>query len=204
MDNFLFNPLAVGLATVIVLVLAVCCAVITFGDESTKKYNIFVFSGRMMIVASLFTLFIWLIFFIWNVHTETVYDGEWKQVYTNESNTDITLDLSSNAHFKAGSELGEAYSKLQVHPSTVGKITASDKSDAKETKSIRLSADDVITNGELSSNSKITKVEYRAVKGKRQTSLGHYGKVEKEDYDGELRITVQGHEKSDELKKLFD
>lgn len=204
MDNLLFNPLFAGLATVIVLVLAVCFAVSTFSDESPKKYNIFIFSGRMMIVASLFTLLIWLIFFILNVHTETVYDVDWKQVYTNESNIDITLELSSNDHFKAGSELGEAYSKLQVYSSTVGKITASDKSDAKETKSIRLSADDVITNGELSSNSKITKVEYRAVKGKRRTSLGHYGKVEKEDYDGEIRITVDSQEKSDELKKLFN
>ena len=62
----------------------------------------------------------------------------------------------------------------------------------------------MIKNGELASNSKITKIEYRPVKGMHKTALGLSSKDETVPYDGEIRLTIDSREKSDELKKLFN
>ena len=143
------------------------------------------------------------IWFSLQITFQPVYSGDWKQIYTNDENLKLTLDLN-NASFKAGSELGESYTKLNFSYWQNGKVIATDASGFKETRSIRLKAEDVKADSDMSSKSKITKVEYRPVKGRVKTSLGLTGPEEKVDYDGELRITISTQEKSDELKKLFN
>ena len=143
------------------------------------------------------------IWFSLQITFQPVYSGDWKQIYTNDANLELTLDLN-NASFKAGSELGESYAKLNFSYFQTGKVIATDAAGFKETRSIRLKAEDVKADSAMSSKSKITKVEYRPVKGRVKTALGLTGPEEKVDYDGELRVTISTQEKSDELKKLFN
>lgn len=141
--------------------------------------------------------------FMLQIKFQPVYSGDWKRIYTNDENLELTLDLN-NASFKTGSELGESYTKLNFSYWRDGKVIATDAAGFKETRSIRLKAEDVKADSDMSPKSKITKVEYRPVKGRVKTALGLTGPEEKVDYDGELRITISTQEKSEELKKLFD
>lgn len=107
-------------------------------------------------------------------------------------------------HFKAGEATGVSLDELNRQLSLKGTITATDASNGKEVRSFTLADDGIVTTGEVDKTSKIVKVEYRHIEGRYNTAFGLKGPVYKIKTDGELRITVQGHEKSDELKKLFD
>ena len=143
-------------------------------------------------------------YFSSQVEYEVTYDGEWKQIYTNSDNLDVSIDLNRGYSVKAGSELGDDYSKLKFIEFVDGTITAVDDSGSKETRAFRLNDKDLIKNGELTSNSKITKIEYRPVKGMHKTALGLSSKDEAAPYEGEIKLTIDTQEKSDELKKLFN
>lgn len=143
------------------------------------------------------------VWFTSQIKYQSVYNDGWKQIYTNDDNLELILDLNK-ASFKAGSELGESYTTLNSSYFDNGHVTATDASGFKETRSVRLKAEDVQADGDLSSKSKITKVEYRPVKDRRKTALGLTGPEEKVDYDGEIRLTIETKKKSDELKKLFN
>ena len=147
--------------------------------------------------------FVWLVYFSSQVEYEVTYDGEWKQIYTNSDNLDISIDLNRGYSVKAGSELGDDYSKLKFVEFVDGTITAVDANGSKETRTFRLNEKDLIKNGELASNSKITKIEYRPVKGMHKTALGMSSKDETAPYEGEIKLTIDTPETSDSLKKLF-
>lgn len=91
-----------------------------------------------------------------------------------------------------------------------GELTAS-KGNSEETKKIHLdksnvitTKSNVITTGPLNNTSKITKVEYQPITGKRNTAFGHYGETEQADVDGEIRITIETNdENTKQLKALF-
>ena len=169
------------------------------GDQLDRSARSGLYSLGIIALACMVSV----VWFTSEIKFQTVYDSDWKQIYTNDENLELTLELNGNS-FKVGSELGESYTKLNFSYFDDGKVIATDASGFKEIRSIRLKAENVKDNGELSSKSKITKVEYRPVKGRVKTALGLTGPEEKVEYDGELRITVESHEKSDELKKLFD
>lgn len=107
-------------------------------------------------------------------------------------------------HFKAGEATGVSMDELNRQLSLKGTITATDASNGKEVRSFTLAKDGIVTTGEVDKTSKIVKVEYRHIEGRYNTAFGLKGPVYKIKTDGELRITVQGSEKSDELKKLFN
>lgn len=148
--------------------------------------------------------FVLIMYFSSQVEYEVTYNGEWKQIYTNSDNLDISIDLNRGYSVKAGSDLGDDYSKLKFIEFVDGKITAVDASGSKETRTFRLNEKDLIKNGELASNSKITKIEYRPVKGMHKKALGLISKDWAAPYEGEIKLTIDTQEKSDELKKLFN
>ena len=201
MTELIFNDVAFIFFIVFTAVIAVVS--ITYAltskdvlDASTQAglYLLGLISAVCLVSATWFSL---------QITFQPVYSGDWKQIYTNDENLELTLDLN-NVSFKAGSELGESYTKLNFSYFQDGKVIATDAAGFKETRSIRLKAEDVKADSSMSSKSKITKVEYRPVKGRVKTALGLTGPEEKVDYDGELRITIDTQEKSDELKKLFN
>lgn len=139
-----------------------------------------------------------------NVKYEKIYASDWKQIYSNDVKADITIDTFFDMHFKAGEEIGVSLKELERQLYLDASITATDASGSKESRTVTLVQDGITTAGEVDKTSKIVKVEYRPIEGKRKSAFGLQSSLYKAKTDGEFRITVQGHEKSDELKKLFD
>lgn len=139
-----------------------------------------------------------------DVEYEKVYASDWKQIYSNEAKADITIDTFFDMHFKAGEATGVSLTELQRQLYLDGTITATNASGSKESRTFTLVKDGISTTGEVDETSKIVKVEYRPIEGKRKSAFGLQSSLSKAKTDGEIRITVQGHEKSDDLKKLFN
>lgn len=155
------------------------------------------------IVISL-SLFLVGIIFNANIKYEKVYASDWKQIYSNEAKADITIDTFFDLHFKAGEATAVSLKELERQLYLNATITATGASGSKESRTVTLAQEGISTTGEVDKTSKIVKVEYRPIEGKRKSAFGLQSSLYKAKTDGELRITVQGHEKSDELKKLFD
>ena len=161
--------------------------------------------GRTMIYSSITgVLFILCLIFMQIIKSERVYASDWKQIYSNEAKADITIDTFFDMHFKAGEATGVSLDELNRQLSLKGIITATDASNGKEVRSFTLAKDGIVTTGDVDKTSRIVKVEYRPIEGKYNTAFGLKGPVYQTKINGELRITVEGREKSDELKKLFD
>lgn len=144
------------------------------------------------------------LFFNANVKYEKIYASDWKQLYSNDIKADITIDTFFDMHFKAGEATGVSLKELERQLYLNASITATDASGSTESRTVSLVQDGIATTGEVDKTSKIVKVEYRPIEGKRKSAFGLQSSIYKAKTDGELRITVEGHEKSDELKKLFD
>ena len=149
--------------------------------------------------------------FIYSEKTvEYVHDNEWKVIYTNDIDAKVKISLERDKNLLniklplqvvAGEEMRNMYE--YITNTAKGELTAS-KGNSEETKKIYLDKSNVITTGPLSNTSKITKVEYRPITGKRNTAFGHYGKPENADVDGEIRITIETNdENTKQLKALF-
>lgn len=195
-DRFLMTVTGLLMLITILPVLVVTINSDKFSDEAY---------GHTMIFSSITgVLFILFLIFMQLINSERVYASDWKQLYSNDVKADITIDTFFDLHFRAGESTGVSLDELRRQLALDGKITAVDTSNAKEVRSFTLAKDGIVTTGEVDKTSKIVKVEYRHIEGRYNTALGLKGPVYKVKTDGELRITVQGHEKSDELKKLFD
>lgn len=141
---------------------------------------------------------------------EYVHDSEWKVIYTNDIDAKVKISLESDKNFMnlrlphdvvAGEEMRNMHE--YITNTAKGALTAS-KGNSEETKKIHLDKSNVITTGPLNNTSKITKVEYQPITGKRNTAFGHYGETEKADVDGEIRITIETNdENTKQLKALF-
>lgn len=150
------------------------------------------------------SLFLVGIIFNANVKYETVYASDWKQLYSNDAKADITIDTFFDMHFKAGEATDVSLKELERQLYLDASITATDASGSKESRTVALVQDGISTTGKVDETSKIVKVEYRPIEGKRKSAFGLQSSLYKAKTDGEFRITVKGSEKSDELKKLFD
>lgn len=141
---------------------------------------------------------------------EYAHDSEWKVIYTNDIDAKVKISLESDKNFMnlklplevvAGEEMRNMHE--YITNTAKGELTAS-KGNSEETKKIHLDKSNVITTGPLNNTSKITKVEYQPITGKRNTAFGHYGETEQADVDGEIRITIETNdENTKQLKALF-
>ena len=139
-----------------------------------------------------------------NTTEEYTHNSGWKVIYTNDIDAKIELHvevdnlLGLKKRITAGEQLKNTHRILQTTRN--GTLTAT-KGDSKENKKIRLGKSNVIVSGSLSSTSKITKIEYRPVTGKRNTAFDKYGDEMTPDIDGEVRVTIESNE-DENAKKL--
>ena len=202
MIDLLFNDqvlATVVIASMTVVVISAIC--LRFGanslSDTMQKFLLYLLSvsAAMLFCSLAFTS---------QIRYHTAYESDWRQVYTNDAKAEITLE-ADDASFKAGDQLGSNYSKFKDVFEKEGKIIATDSSGTKKTKTFKLADDDPIkVVGDLTEDSRITKVEYRPVKGTYKTAYSLQGPLEKASYDGEVRITVESSKESDELDKLFN
>lgn len=157
-------------------------------------------------VASTITMFLALILpgiiiltptiILMNSTNETKY-GDWKEIYTNELNADVKLDiLSSTSDLIAGKSINTNPKYLDLNKKA--KLIVQ-KDDTTITKDVILNKESFIKNGNITENSKIVKVEYRTIEGYTKSAFGQTGDFIELKDTGEVHITI---EPSDDEKKL--
>lgn len=195
-----------------ILILTIIVKILIIGylgfDNKKRKKSEIVFESLKNVIYFLIIIITLHI----SLHTTEEYtpNSEWKEIYTNkiEANFELNLIIRPIVEFKTkltpNQPLGDLYN--QIKTTTHGTLIAT-KGQSSETKQIHLDASNVIVNGTLNSNSKITKIEYRSVDGKRYNAFGRHGNKMRSDFDGEIRITIDSdsteEENSKQLKNLF-
>lgn len=144
-----------------------------------------------------------------NVQRTYVSDYTWKQIYTNDVNADVTLKqiefLSETHDIKVGKPL-DCYERLfdnikKHNEQPLFEITVKNDNETV-TKTAQLTQ--VISDGEITKNSKIVKIEYRPAKGYYQKLWSFTGDLIDAPKDSaEIRVTIQNESKS-ELNNLFE
>lgn len=201
------NLLGATVTTTIGIFLVSCVlSTICKGETKTRKR----LEQFFMILPMVITLVLISIMFYIKSNTteEYTHNSDWKVIYTNDIDAKIELHvevdnlLGLKKRITAGEQLKNTHRILQT---TRNGILTATKGDSKENKKIRLDKSNVIVSGSLSSTSKITKIEYRPITGKRNTAFGKYGDETEPDVDGEVRITIESNENENakQLKALF-
>lgn len=201
------NLLGATVTTTIGIFLVGCVlSTICKGETKTRKR----LEQFFMILPMVITLVLISIMFYIKSNTteEYTHNSDWKVIYTNDIDAKIELHvevdnlLGLKKRITAGEQLKNTHRILQT---TRNGILTATKGDSKENKKIRLDKSNVIVSGSLSSTSKITKIEYRPITGKRNTAFGKYGDETEPDVDGEVRITIESNENENakQLKALF-
>ena len=151
-----------------------------------------------------------------NTVIDTIYDGEWKQVYTNNENAQIELKFDLDSLFSTKTtainpenniENETLISNLKKYD-YYGEIIAKNN-DFTEKRRFKLDKSNFIIEEKESTNYiskfKITKMEYRKVKSRQLKFdlIGYKEELKNLNYDGEIRITISSIKKDESLLKLF-
>lgn len=186
-------------------------SIILFGIILNKLPSKYIITSGILALAiylvPLFTIFGG-IYFNSKITTKYVSDSEWKEVYTNQINADVTLKIKhcracKYLNLKGGSTIKDHYKDYTN--SMFGKIKA-EKDHLTEEKTIHIDKDDIVQENDVTSTSKLSKIEYKPATGMYKEIFGHRGKIEKSDKDGMVRITISDdkNEKREQLKSLFN
>lgn len=180
-------------------------------NKAKHRYQTSVLSA---FVTSIFVILsiILSLFIVASTKFEYISDENWKQIYAN--NIDATVKLKVNSTdflFKLKEEIiaGENINKIQYASLTHSgdnKITV-EKNGASYSKQVLIEKNNIISNSDVDSTSKITKIEYKNIQGHQRTLFGHKGPIEKSDkdnIDGTIRITLEQDSSEKELKQLFE
>lgn len=148
---------------------------------------------------SLVTIPITLTFIHSNSTTKTKY-GDWKEIYTNEINADVKLDILGSTDLIAGKSINTNPKYLDLN--TKAKLIIQ-KDDTTITKNVKLNKDSFIKNGNITENSKIVKVEYRNIEGYTKSAFYQTGDFIELKDTGEVRITIEPSDDEKKLKELL-
>lgn len=185
-------------------------SIILFGIILNKLPSKYIITSGILALAiylvPLFTIFGG-IYFNSKITTKYVSDSEWKEVYTNQINANVTLKIKHcracrYLNLTGGSKIKDHYKDYTN--SMFGKIKA-EKDDLTEEKTIHIDKDDIVQKNDVTSTSKLSKIEYKPATGMYKEIFGHRGKIEKSDKDGMVRITISDdkNEEREQLKSLF-
>ena len=203
-ENLLSYPHLLATLFLIVLIIALVLFVVFVKYKEMDADNALEIVGIFLVFTLGSSLYI-----SDNVQRTYVSDYTWKQIYTNDVNADVTLKqiefLSESHDIKAGKPL-ECYERLfdninKHKEQRRFEITAKNDNETV-TKTAQLTQ--VISDGEITKNSKIVKIEYRPVKGYYQKLWSFTGDLIDAPKDSaEIRVTIQNESKS-ELNNLFE
>ena len=203
-DNFIF---AISLAIFIGLLLLAFWIKI---NEDKHK----VISKIIGSLALILPIFIVLSVAIIKINTKETYisNSDWKVVYKkgDEINIEILFDgdfFYNNFNVNTDENLKENYKgftiKYDKSLNKKGTLIAR-KNNTDEKKKIILNKENIITDNPLNEESRIIKIEYLPITGKRKEAFGYYGKELKSSVEGEIRLTIENNNKEkEELKNLF-
>lgn len=159
-------------------------------------------------------IFIVLSVAIIKINTKETYisNSDWKVVYKkgDEINIEILFEgdfFYNNFNVNTDENLKENYKgftiKYDKSLNKKGTLIAR-KNNTDEKKKILLNKENIITDNPLNEESRIIKIEYLPITGKRKEAFGYYGKELKSSVEGEIRLTIENNNKEkEELKNLF-
>ena len=175
----------------VILILVVIVMFCVDGESNWERPKWF----KYTYVALFVLLLISMPFLALNLKEEKVYATEWKQIYQNDKDIDLSLAFDSDFDYKI--PLNEPLANTQIYNSsdnskvlnythylTLKKDNASIIRKAKITELV----------GETGSTAKIVKVEYRKIDYTYNRLFNFVGSHEKSEYDGELRLTFDNGE----------
>lgn len=146
-----------------------------------------------------------------NTKFSFISNENWKQIYTNNLDAKVTItdnhkNILVNKDIVAGEKLDYNYKLFnnKTKSNTSFAEIKIKKDDTSYSKQIIIKKENITINGELNKESIITKIEYRNIEGHQKSLFGHNGPIEKDNIEGELRITIEQNPKREELKQLFE
>lgn len=192
-NGFIVFPIIISI--IILIPLSIASSYCFFKPQF--KYNIFLTGVISSIILTMIGTGI-----LASIKKDYISETNWKQIYTNDIDTNISIinPVYTN-DIIAGKKLDDKYKFFTTGSNAEIKIK---KDDTSYSKKIHINKDNIIINGQLNENSKITKIEYRNIQGIQRSLFEHKGPIEKTDIDGELRITIEQDTKQEELKRLFE
>lgn len=158
-------------------------------------------------VACIASLVIFILLVFYTSSDYPVSGGPWKQIYQNNVDTTIELTYKDQGEKKTIAA-GKSLVELGMLQEAAGnnsflQIELRAKSEDNTLfKRVGLTQDNIKAKNVDPSNAKITKIEYRPIKGVAPKLFGKQGKPRASDTDGEIRITFESS-KDKKLEKLF-
>ena len=148
-----------------------------------------------------------------SIKTEYVSDESWKQIYTNNIKAKVKIDiknydliLKGKDELVAGKNIDKSQYKALKSNNDIHIVV--EKDGASYSKKILIDQNDIISESEINSNSKIIKIEYKNIQGHQRTLFGYKGPIEKDilkdNPDGKIRITLEQDSTEKELKQMFE
>ena len=188
----------------IVLFIIFACWVILFTPAKDIQLEIMFIPTLISFILSIITLFV----LVFNTKYEIVYDGDWKQIYSNNIKADIDISLKDGTIFKTykpGEKFGDKKIWGDFKLNYDGFVKAY-KDNVSEEKKIYLSKSNIEREDKINENSIISKVEYRKLKGKKIKLFNIEEELGSSNYDGELRIKISqlNNESKKDLENLFE
>ena len=203
----IFAPLMICLLDILILNILAECNSSGADSEFEIKFHIRIYVYLLLS----------LIFVITSCFISTNYESEndWKTVYTNEIDANVEISFQTSIlediffrreehHYKEtiNPESEIDYKTYILNKSRYGTLKVK-KDSATEPREIYFDKDNL--KGELTKQSKITKIEYRNITSLRRTLFGFKGKPQQTSkLDGEVRITIDENPQRQELKDLLD
>jgi hypothetical protein len=153
-----------------------------------------------------------------NLHEERIHDGSWKTVYSQNGETCASLTFDAHRGFARQfttsscsllKDSSSHFKTLSNYSSTHGSITLETvaiklgSESHKDTRSVNLSGKNIIIEGALNENSRITKIEYVHTSKMKRTLFGYSSEQVNSDVDGDLRITISPGETPQKQDSLF-
>lgn len=207
---------------ILVPVIVIFLAIKMFISYDNQSY---IASKSQKIIAILKALALLCIMIFWcivisNFHDKYISTNDWKTVYTHDGDVCMSLELdnyqslslSKTFTMNTCSRLGRDYSKIErLINRTNNKGHATLETVAiklgvvsqTDTRSINLSGKNIIIEGELNENSRISKVEYSPISKMKHTLFGYSSGQVDSDLNGELRITIAPGDALPKPKSLF-
>lgn len=177
--------------------------IITIDEDSPGLLSV-------IITAISTTLSILLCLFIgFSVEFENISNESWKQIYTNNIEAKVKIDiknydliLKGKDQLVAGENIDKSQYKALKSNNDIHIIV--EKNGTSYSKNVEINTNDIISDSELNLNSKITKIEYKNIQGHQRSLFGHKGPIEKDNIDGQIRITLEQDSTEKELKQMFE
>ena len=186
----------------IVIFIILACLLILLSPANIQV-EIIVMPSLITLILAIITLFV----LAFNTKYELVYDGDWKQIYSNNIQADIDISLKDGTIFKTYKP-GEKFENKKIWGDfeiDYDGFVKAYKDNVSEEKKIYLSKSNIEIEDKVNENSIISQVEYRKLKGKKIKLFN----IEEDvglKYDGELKIKISqlNNESKKDLENLFE